>query len=284
MLIGKQPIGLAQAWADWRAGMSVAESPALHILLSQRLPRTLAACLAGGGLALVGCVFQAVLRNPLATPYTLGIASAGALGAYVALVLVDAGVLLRAVLGVPMVQGLAFVFALCDVLLIYLMATRRARPSPTVLLLTGVTLGIIANAGIMLARFFARPERLIDMDRWLMGGVDVLGFQPAGIVALAVLAGRGGVAFPGGQARPVRFQHGARRKPRGARGAVAAHGVSRGFPYYRGHRVEGRPCRFCRTHRAALRARVHRQPASRAPAHHTDRGRRLPLPVRRRQP
>ncbi|MFP4501364.1 MAG: FecCD family ABC transporter permease [Candidatus Hydrogenedentota bacterium] len=189
LIIGKQSIDLAGAWSHWRAGMTLAESPALHILLSQRLPRTLAACLAGGGLALVGCTFQAVLRNPLATPYTLGIASAGALGAYVALVLVDAGVLVRTILGIPMVQGLAFAFALADVLLIYLMASRRARPSPAVLLLTGVTLGIIANAGIMLARFFARPERLIDMDRWLMGGVDVLGFQPAAVVALVVLPG-----------------------------------------------------------------------------------------------
>lgn len=186
---GKEAVSLARAWADWRAGLAPGESPALNILLYQRLPRTLAAALAGGGLALVGCAFQAVLRNPLATPYTLGIASAGALGAYTALVLVDAGLLLHRVAGVPTVQALAFLFAVGDVLLIYLMASRRARPSPAVLLLTGVTLGIVANAGIMLARYFARPERLIDMDRWIMGGVDVLGLEPVAVVAAVVLPG-----------------------------------------------------------------------------------------------
>lgn len=189
LLTGKQPVSPAQAWAEWQAGMTLREGPVLNILFMQRLPRTLAALLAGAGLAVVGCAFQAILRNPLATPYTLGIASAGALGAYVGLVLIDAGVLAAAWLGIPTVQALAFAFAIGDVTLVYLMASRRTRPSPAVLLLTGVTLGIVANAGIMLARYFARPERLVDMDRWLMGGVDVLGFDPVLTIAVVVLPG-----------------------------------------------------------------------------------------------
>jgi iron complex transport system permease protein len=189
LLTGKQPVSPAQAWEEWQAGMRIHEGAVLNILFFQRLPRTLAALLAGAGLALVGCTFQAILRNPLATPYTLGIASAGALGAYVALLLVDAGLIAASLLGVPVVQALAFIFAIGDVMLVYLMASRRTRPSPAVLLLTGVTLGILANAGIMLARYFARPERLVDMDRWLMGGVDVLGFDPVFTIAVIVVPG-----------------------------------------------------------------------------------------------
>lgn len=183
--IGPETLNPLDLMRQWRAGESVTD--AIYILFSLRLPRTLAAFLAGAGLALVGCAFQALLRNPLATPYTLGLAGAGSFGAYTALVLVDFGRLPYALLGIPMVQAFAFLFAAIDVLLIFLVASRRVRPTPTVLLLTGVTLGIVANSGIMLTRYFARPERLIDMDRWLMGGVDVVGYGPVITLAIGVL-------------------------------------------------------------------------------------------------
>ncbi|HNR29855.1 MAG TPA: iron ABC transporter permease [Candidatus Hydrogenedentes bacterium] len=183
--IGPEPLGPLHLLRQWRAGESIED--AAYILFSLRLPRTLAAFLAGAGLALVGCAFQALLRNPLATPYTLGLAGAGSFGAYTALVLIDFGRLPYSVIGVPMVQAFAFLFAAADVLLIFLVASRRARPTPAVLLLTGVTLGIIANSGIMLTRYFARPERLIDMDRWLMGGVDIVGYRPVAVLAIGVV-------------------------------------------------------------------------------------------------
>ena len=189
LLIGAEPISPLRAWREYRAGLSLAESPALSILVNQRLPRTLAAFLAGAGLALVGCVFQALLRNPLATPYTLGVASAGALGAWSAFLLVDAGWIGLRLLGVPSVQALAFLFALADVVVVYAVAAGRARPSPAVLLLAGVTMGMLANSGIMLTRYLAAPDRLVMMDRWLMGGVDVLGYTPVLALLLGVAPG-----------------------------------------------------------------------------------------------
>ncbi len=183
LAIGAEPISLRQAWADWSAGLSYAESPSLSILIQQRLPRTLAALIAGSGLALAGCAFQALLRNPLATPYTLGVASWGALGAWMATVLQGLGIRFF-LFGLPPVETLAFLFAAFDVTIIYLLAVGRARMAPTVLLLAGVTMGMLANSGILLMRYLADPERLVVMDRWLMGGVDVLGFSP--VIALAV--------------------------------------------------------------------------------------------------
>ena len=183
--IGQEPLNPLRVLREWRAGTASADS--LYIVFSLRLPRTLAAFLAGAGLAIVGCAFQALLRNPLATPYTLGLASAASFGAYTALVLVDFGRIAPALLGIPVVQALAFLFAAADVLLIFAVASRRVRPTPTVLLLTGVTLGIVANSGIMLTRYFARPERLIDMDRWIMGGVDIVGYGPVATLAAGVL-------------------------------------------------------------------------------------------------
>jgi len=187
VFVGAQPIRPAVAWAEWRAGVPLHDSPVLSILINQRLPRTLAALIAGAGLALAGAVFQALLRNPLATPYTLGIASASAFGAWFAFILADAGWFAAGFFGLPATQGFAFLFAGINVLLIYLLAVRRTHTAPAVLLLAGVTLGMLFNSGIMLTRYLAAPERLVSMDRWLMGGVDVLGYRPVATLLIGVL-------------------------------------------------------------------------------------------------
>lgn len=182
--IGTEPIDLREAYAQWRSGANGADARELDIILTLRLPRTLLALLAGGGLALAGCAFQALLRNPLATPYTLGIDSFAALGAYMATVL-GAGTAMD-LFGFSLVQVAAFVAAALDVLIIYAMATRARRMSPLVLLLAGVTLGLLANSGILFLRYLARPEQLINMDRWLMGGVDLIGYEPVWTLLIGV--------------------------------------------------------------------------------------------------
>lgn len=192
ILVGTETLDLGQAWREIAAAKPLNEAPTLSVLVRHRIPRTLAAFVAGAGLALAGCAFQALLRNPLATPYTLGVASAGALGAWVAFLLADR------VAGNPILsllmskQVMAFLFAAIDVYIVYLLAARRIRTSPAVLLLAGVTLGMLANAGIMFSRYIAQPDRLVSMDRWLMGGVDVLGYRPvfylaAGVIPCAVV-------------------------------------------------------------------------------------------------
>ncbi len=201
LLTGTESISVARAWDEWRTNADVA--PNWHILTQQRLPRTMLALLAGAGLALAGCSFQALLRNPLATPYTLGIASWGAFGAWVATIVVQTAaqsetgsfrsVLLHSdVIGFSFVQAAAFAFCLFNVGFIYFLANQRERLSPAVLLLAGVTMGMFANAGIMLMRFFALPSQLVNMDRWLMGGVDLLGAEPVitlivGVVPCAIV-------------------------------------------------------------------------------------------------
>jgi len=186
LAIGSADLSLAQAWAEWRAGTPLHDAPALSVLVQQRVPRTLAALLVGSGLALAGCSFQALLRNPLATPYTLGIASAGALGAWTATILIQGFGWSLVVLGPRPVQALAFLFAILDMAVVYSLAVRRARLSPSVLLLAGVTMGMLANSGILLMRYLADPERLVRMDRWLMGGVDVIGYEPIKILFIGV--------------------------------------------------------------------------------------------------
>ncbi|MBX3178561.1 MAG: iron ABC transporter permease [Candidatus Hydrogenedentes bacterium] len=187
VFVGTETLDLGQAWAELRAGTPLNEAPTLSVLLRHRVPRTLAAFIAGAGLALAGCAFQALLRNPLATPYTLGVASAGALGAWIAFLLADVTADLPVINVLASKQVMAFLFAGLDVFLVYLLAARHIRTSPAVLLLAGVTLGMLANAGILFSRFIARPDRLVNMDRWLMGGVDVLGYQPVILLAAGVI-------------------------------------------------------------------------------------------------
>ena len=187
IFVGTETLSLRQAWHELVTGTPLREAPTLSIFLLQRLPRTLAAFLAGGGLAIAGCSFQAFLRNPLATPYTLGVASAGALGAWIALLLAEVTGPIPIINVLTSKQVLAFVFAGLDVFLVYLLAARRLRTSPAVLLLAGVTLGMLANSGIMFSRYLARPDHLVNMDRWLMGGVDVLGYRPVLFLAAGVI-------------------------------------------------------------------------------------------------
>lgn len=192
IFVGTETLNLGQAWHELISGTPLNEAPTLSVLLFQRIPRTLAAFIAGAGLALAGCAFQALLRNPLATPYTLGVASAGALGAWVAFLLADVTATIPLVNILTSKQVMAFLFAGVDVYIVYILAARRIRTSPAVLLLAGVTLGMLANAGIMFSRYIARPDRLVNMDRWLMGGVDVLGYRPvlmlaAGVVPCAIV-------------------------------------------------------------------------------------------------
>ena len=162
----------------------------LEIVLNQRLPRILLAFLAGGSLAVAGAVFQALLRNPLATPHTLGVSSGGALGAATAIFL-DLSVF--RIGSFSSVQ----IFALCGSMaamgVIYLLARQRENFSTLKLLLAGVTMALISSALIMFVRYMAEPHKLVVLDRWLMGGLDVRGYRslasvlPLMLPALALL-------------------------------------------------------------------------------------------------
>ena len=193
-------------------GDGTGRSEALHILLAIRLPRVILAFLAGGALALTGAAFQALLRNPLATPYTLGVANGGALGAVVCLFLPQlaqrfqwepvaraAEAFLRGwgPVGGMQIASLAASGAVAWIILG--LASRPGRPvSMTGLLLAGVTIGLICSAMIMLVRYLSAPRLAVRMDRWLMGGLDVDGWRS--VWATLPLLGAGVVLLLG-QAR-----------------------------------------------------------------------------------
>lgn len=179
-LVGSTSISLARA-LDW--SQPWASNVDAQIFFVARLPRVLAAALVGAALAAAGVVFQALLRNPLATPFTLGISAGAALGAMLALTF--GGVL--AVAAWATVPLASFIGALGAVAIVYLLTVARHRGFSThVLLLAGVTLNSLLSALILLVQYFADMTRAIQTMRWLLGDLDVASYSPI-LAALPML-------------------------------------------------------------------------------------------------
>ena len=146
-----------------------------QIFFIARLPRVLAGALTGAALAAAGVVFQAMLRNPLATPFTLGVSAGASLGAMLATVW-GASVALGPLSPVPLASlgGAAIASGI-----VYWLATpyRRAM-STAVLLLAGVTLNSFFSALIMFVQYIADFAQVYRAVRWVMGDLDVGSFQP----------------------------------------------------------------------------------------------------------
>lgn len=149
------------------------------ILLSIRLPRILLAIIVGGGLSVAGVVFQALLRNPLAEPFILGVSSGGTLGAVIAITF---GIGLS-VVSVPV---FAFVGSLIVMLIVYNIAQRYGRLDPTTLLLVGIMTGAFFNAIILLTIALKHQEARGAL-LWLMGNLASADFNSLLVVAPFVL-------------------------------------------------------------------------------------------------
>ena len=157
-----------------------------QILFVARLPRTLAGAVVGAALAAAGVVFQGLLRNPLATPFTLGISSGASLGAMLAITF---GWSFAAV-GLPAVPVASLAGSAGAVTIVYWLArARQAGLSTNVLLLAGVTMNAFFSALILFVQYFADFAETYRSLRWLMGDLDVSSYEPlATTVPLLALA------------------------------------------------------------------------------------------------
>jgi iron complex transport system permease protein len=150
---------------------------AYQLVFNLRLPRTLLALITGLTLALAGTTFQALLRNPLAEPYTLGVASGGALGALVALKIGPAIGFAWSWAGPQPVQVMAFVGALVVVMVVYALGRSMGMLNAHDLLLAGVTMALFCGALMMAIQYFADRGELFGMIRWMMGGVETVAYD-----------------------------------------------------------------------------------------------------------
>jgi iron complex transport system permease protein len=181
--IGSTPISL---WRVFDPNVPWAENVDAQIFFIARLPRVLAGALVGSTLAAAGVVLQALLRNPLATPFTLGVSAGAALGAMLAIAFhLDIGVL-----GASSVPTASLTGALVGTAIVYLLATRvHGGLSTTVILLAGITLNAFFSAIITFVQFAIDMAEWYRTARWLLGNLDVSSFQPIlGTTPLLVLS------------------------------------------------------------------------------------------------
>jgi iron complex transport system permease protein len=169
-MMGPERIHLGEAasqiWNQAREDWSISAE-----ILDIRLPRVTMGLLAGLALSCAGAAFQSLFRNPLAEPYTLGIASSSALGAVLAITIpalqFDWGIFSG-------VQVMSLSGCLLSMVLIVGVYKYLFSNKGTVgLLLLGITIGLMCSGAIMLIRFLSSPLTARAMDHWLMGGIDV---------------------------------------------------------------------------------------------------------------
>jgi iron complex transport system permease protein len=162
--VGYRRLDLLELRTDERARL---------IFFGLRLPRVVMAGVVGASLGAVGAALQALFRNPLAEPLTLGVSGGGALGASVAIAF---GVGTR-VGGLPVVFVAAFIGACLSVAVVYRLARAGATVLPGALLLAGVVTNTVAAAGVVVIQYFADYSRALQILRWMIGSLDVVGFD-----------------------------------------------------------------------------------------------------------
>ncbi len=143
------------------------------ILFQSRMPAIILGIFVGGALAAAGAAFQGILRNPLATPYTLGVAGGANLGAFIVFLIVPGDGWYRLVT-VPI--G-AFIGAILTASLVYNLAKRRGKLSSYSLILAGVVINFTFASVIMFIYFMAKSTDLHDMVHWTMGSLSIVGYS-----------------------------------------------------------------------------------------------------------
>ncbi len=144
------------------------------ILLTLRIPRVLVAFSAGSGLALCGMMFQAMFRNPLADPFTLGISSGASCGAATTILLGMSG----AVAGVPYISLGAFLGAAASMACVYVLSSLQRASTNLTMLLAGIAISFLFSSMLMFMQYMSSLRDSFHIVRWLMGGIEVFGYQP----------------------------------------------------------------------------------------------------------
>lgn len=138
-----------------------------------RLPRVVMAALIGSSLAVAGAALQALFRNPLAEPATLGVSGGGAVGASVAIAL-GWGTRFS---GVPVVFIAGFCGAMVAVGVVHRIARSGSLLLPGALLLAGVVVNLIASAAVLAIQYVTDSARALEILRWIIGSLEVIGFD-----------------------------------------------------------------------------------------------------------
>ncbi|MDE0269395.1 MAG: iron ABC transporter permease [Acidimicrobiaceae bacterium] len=165
-----------------------------QIIWEIRTPRALLGFVVGAALSVTGAVLQALVRNPLADPYILGVASGASLGAVTVLVL-GSGV--AAGLGV---SGAAFAGALLALLAVFILGRQGETLVPTKLILAGVALSYVLSSVTSYLQIIAEPNRIQGVLVWLLGTLTLSGWGDLGLPAIVTVLSTGWLLV---RARPL---------------------------------------------------------------------------------
>ncbi|MCP4107095.1 MAG: iron ABC transporter permease [Desulfobacteraceae bacterium] len=152
------------------------------VVTDVRLPRILTAAIVGGGLAISGCVFQGILLNPLADPYTLGVSAGAAFGAAIAILLSIN------TLGYYSVPLFAFTGAGATLFFVIYLSSSGGGMSSNNLILSGIIVGAILSAGISFLKYIA-DEQVSVIIFWLMGSFGSRTWADVGLTLLFLVIG-----------------------------------------------------------------------------------------------
>lgn len=164
------------------------------IIWNIRLPQALAAITCGAALAISGAVMQSILRNPLGSPFTLGISHAAAFGAALSVMLLGGNSTTSNTIGAAqltapfLTTAAAFFFSLLAAALILSIARIRGT-TPEIMVLTGVALGALFTAGTMFLQFFANDIQLAAMVFWTFGDTGRATWSELGFITVALTVG-----------------------------------------------------------------------------------------------
>jgi iron complex transport system permease protein len=154
-----------------------------YIFFELRLPRVLLAFFTGMGLALAGMMFQIIFRNPLMTPYTLGVSSGAILGAGISLKLG----LSFSLLGLGAISIFGFSGAMLTVILLMFLASKLHNSGSYTLLLLGIALSLFYSAALMVLFYLSSFTQLSSIISFTMGNLSTVGLSTLSYVALASL-------------------------------------------------------------------------------------------------
>lgn len=191
-MVGSESISIKKA-LDF--SLPISENVDAMILFRARIPRCLLAALVGCALAASGVTFQAMLKNPLATPYTLGIAGGSSFAAVLVIIFITAIKKSSPLLNeFPFLQPVAsFIGAMAVLGIVYRLGRKSGGIQTVTLILAGVTLNLFFGALILLIQYIADPARTHFILHWLMGNLDTVRYSPVlillpcQIIALGVL-------------------------------------------------------------------------------------------------
>ena len=173
-LAGPSSLDLGRAWAG--------QEPDRSILVHLRISRTLLGLFGGAAFALAGSLFQSMLREALATPYTLGVSTGAALGAVLAIAFGW-----HTVIGVPGIWAGSLAGAAAVLWLVVLAATKQRQVSAVGLLLAGVATNSVCAALILLVHSFVGISDSFAISRWLIGSLDAVDYPALAVFIVVVV-------------------------------------------------------------------------------------------------